>query len=416
MTDPRFDPLLQSISEAALLGEPAEKLVARLGSAANRIGLPVFRLHISMSQLHPLFESYSRTWYRDSVAEEAEHLWGSRYADYFQASPLHHFLNVELPNQIADLPSGGTNAFFNPWTRYRLAAGEGLDRFPVLREFRQAGATDYVLLASAFLDDPSPDEEIEFSRRGALVSWCCDRAGGYSDSDVALIRALQMPLAVALRSTMQRRVGDVLLATYLGPESGQRVLEGGVRRADAETIGAAILLADLRGFTNLAEQLPATELVGLLDRYLAAVADPVAAAGGDVLKFLGDGLLAVFRPNDPEGCRRALTAARLARTGVETINRRRSAEGLPVLKLDQAIHAGDVVYGNVGSHTRLDFTVIGPAVNVASRLETLCGRDIDGDLLVSGTVAAILGMEAELTPVGTHSLRGVATPQTVWKG
>ena len=210
---------------------------------------------------------------------------------------------------------------------------------------------------------------------GAVVTLATDRPGGFSDEDVAAVVELMPSFGGAVRIGINLSAIRTALDTYLGRDVGRRILSGEIRRGSVETISAAIVFGDLRGFTALSDEIPREQLIAMLDDYLGCLVIPIEARGGQVLKFLGDGLLATFALGDSDPsllCEDALDAAVEALARIEKVNEQRAAAGLPVTTLDVALHLGDVLYGNVGSDRRLDFTVIGPAVNEASRLEALC--------------------------------------------
>ena len=218
------------------------------------------------------------------------------------------------------------------------------------------------------------------------------------------------PLAVlAARATL-----TAALDAYLGRRSAARVLAGPLRRDIGETIQAALLFADLRGFTALSESHPPSAVIAALNAWFDRIAGPVHAFGGEVLKFIGDGLLAIFpvvggAPR--EACVAALRAVSAARVGMAHLDEARREQGLPPLAFGAALHLGEMLWGNIGAADRLDFTAIGPAVNLVSRLEGLC-RPLGKTVLVSGTLAAESGMP--LIPLGTHALRGIASPCAVF--
>jgi adenylate cyclase len=218
------------------------------------------------------------------------------------------------------------------------------------------------------------------------------------------------PLAVlAARATL-----TAALEAYLGRRSAARVLAGPLRRDIGETIQAALLYADLRGFTALSESSPPSAVISALDAWFDRIAGPVHAFGGEVLKFIGDGLLAIFPVVEgaPRGaCDAALRAVSAARVGMAHLDDVRRQQGLSPLPFGAALHLGEMLWGNIGAADRLDFTAIGPAVNLVSRLEGLC-RPLDRAVLVSGTFAAVIGMP--LIPLGTHALRGIASPCAVF--
>jgi adenylate cyclase len=229
-----------------------------------------------------------------------------------------------------------------------------------------------------------------------------------------LIDGLLATLALAVYRIALLQVAVDLLDAYVGAESGRRILSGQVRQGTAQQLSAAIVIADLRGFTAVADRTPAERLVGGLNEHLGAVVEAVEQQGGQVLKFLGDGLMAVFslekRPAEA-ACADALAAAQSALAANAAINGRREAAGEPMLALDVALHLGEVMYGNVGSARRLDFTVIGPAVNEASRIEALC-EPLGCHVVTSAAFAS--ACPQALRSLGRHTLRGVARPQELF--
>ncbi|HKU97922.1 MAG TPA: adenylate/guanylate cyclase domain-containing protein, partial [Vineibacter sp.] len=251
---------------------------------------------------------------------------------------------------------------------------------------------------------------------GAVISVMVDRPGGFTDDEISTIADLMPALGAALRPGTDLAAIRSVLDTYLGRDVGQRVLKGEIKRGSVEMISAAILVGDLRGFTALSDEVPRDRLVSMLDDYLDCLASPVEAAGGQVLKFLGDGLLATFAFDSGEQhavCAAALTAATEALHRIDLLNRRRQAERQPVMTLDLALHAGEVLYGNVGSARRLDFTVIGPTVNESARLEALC-TTLDVPLVASRRFVDLLGAPEKFRSLGLRALRGVRTPVEVF--
>ena len=245
-----------------------------------------------------------------------------------------------------------------------------------------------------------------FERVGQREAGIDCRAGGLGRQTLApcfrgqRISQGQPPLAAALEA-------------YLGRRSAARVLAGPLRRDIGETIQAALLYADLRGFTVLSESNPPAAVISALDAWFDRIAGPVHAFGGEVLKFIGDGVLAIFPVvGEPRGaCAAALRAVSAARVGMSHLDKERQRQGLPPLPFGAAVHLGEMLWGNIGAADRLDFTAIGPAVNLVSRLEGLC-RPLDKTLLVSGAFAAETGMA--LIPLGSHALRGIASPCAVF--
>jgi adenylate cyclase len=283
--------------------------------------------------------------------------------------------------------------------------------YPVLCELAEAGMTDYVCAVVPFGDMADGN--------GLMTAWATDRRDGFADREVDRLVRLVSLLAVVVKASAAPRVSRSLLSIYLGHDAGNRVLAGTVKRGSMQTISAVLYFADLAGFTGFADKAESQALMAALDAYLEAMAVPVEHSGGQILKYIGDGLLATFALADFDGeaepaVAAALDAAEDALARVAAINAERQAVGEPCMDLDIALHLGDVLYGNVGTDERLDFTVIGPAVNEASRIEALCGR-LDRRVLASAALARAAGSERHrLTSLGLQQLRGVAQPQELF--
>jgi adenylate cyclase len=209
-------------------------------------------------------------------------------------------------------------------------------------------------------------------------SFATDRPEGFSDREIERLVALRPALALVLELKGQARMTQQLLDLYLGPEAGNRVWRGQIKRGEGATFRSVLWMSDLRRFTRLSEELPLEALTAVLDDYFDAVIGPIQAHGGEVLKLMGDGVLGVFRIEEDDEIalmsEAALNAAELALANMGLLNRRRARQGKPLLECGIALHVGDVMYGNVGAQNRLDFTVIGPAVNLCARLEDLVGE------------------------------------------
>jgi adenylate cyclase len=275
--------------------------------------------------------------------------------------------------------------------------------FPMLAELRNEGVTDY--LASPLL---FTDGEIH------LATWTTGQPGGFTDAQIKAIESIVAPLARVAEVRALRRTAGNLLDTYVGNNAGERILAGQIRRGHAEAIHAAIWLSDMRGFTLLADRVPAQMLVDLLNEYFDCQVPAILEHGGEVLKFMGDGLLAIFpigNDRDPaEVCARALASAYEARRNVAALNRsiRKEVGGV---RFGLALHVGDVLYGNIGGGNRLDFTCIGAAVNLAARLEKLAGK-LGRVILASDEFAR--HCRSDFQPIGNFPFAGFAAQQTVF--
>ncbi len=247
---------------------------------------------------------------------------------------------------------------------------------------------------------------------GPSLSWI--RPGPFTLNETDQLRQAARFAAAPLAVLAARATLTAALEAYLGRRSAARVLAAPLRRDVGETIQAALLYADLRGFTALSESNPPAMVIAALDAWFDRVAGAVHAFGGEVLKFIGDGVLAIFPVvgDTPRGaCDAALRAVSAARIGMAYLDKERQRQGLPSLSFGAALHVGEILWGNIGAADRLDFTAIGPAVNLVSRLEGLC-RPLAKTVLVSGALAA--QTEMPLIPLGTHGLRGIASPCAVF--
>jgi adenylate cyclase len=240
-------------------------------------------------------------------------------------------------------------------------------RFPFLDDMRAEGVSDYIALPLHATD-------------GSVhaTSWTTKQPGGFGDQQLSGLRSLMPPLARLVEITNQRRRASILLDTYVGNRAGERILGGQIRRGHTETMHAAIWLSDLRGFTALSDRLPAETVVDILNRYFDCQVSAITTHGGEVLKFMGDGLLAVFPIAEADGdiqqvCARVLEAARESRASVEAMQYP-IGDTIERFRFAVALHVGKILYGNIGGGNRLDFTCIGPAVNLAARLEKIAAR------------------------------------------
>jgi adenylate cyclase len=276
--------------------------------------------------------------------------------------------------------------------------------YPVLEEYAADGSTDYVAMRL-----PSRSNGIY------LISTATRQPGGFTTAELALLDALVPHMARLTDIQALNYLATTLLDTYVGKDAGGRIMTGNIRRGSLETIRAVIWLCDLRDFTGLSDTLPGDKLVALLNDYFDCVGAPVRERGGEILKFIGDAMLAIFRFDDEterqKACTEALAAAREAVTLVDALNEKRTGAGEVPVDVGIALHVGDVMYGNIGAADRLDFTVIGPAVNLAARIEGLC-RPLGQRVLMSHAFAT--ASETTHEPLGAHALKGVEAPQTVF--
>lgn len=293
------------------------------------------------------------------------------------------------------------NEMFDGATEVR----EKLERDPALGrkhalydEMRAKGLTDYVAW---------PLYHTHGKRH--LITFATDRPGGFDDAHIAALKKVLPVLALVSEIRVKNRLARTLLETYVGAHAGELILAGATRRGTGTTVRAAIMICDLRDFTKISDNWPRDDVIDLLNDYFDAMSDPITRHGGEILKFIGDGLLAIFPLSQPNACANLLRAVTEARQAMAALNQRNNSTGRAPLNYGIGVHVGDVMYGNIGSTSRLDFTVIGPAVNMASRLEALT-KQIGKPVLLSRDFAELVTPEFELERVGQHAVRGFSEP------
>jgi len=386
------------LAQAGLRNMPLRELVDGFGRRLNEAGLRVERMFVGMNTLHPMVRARSLIWNSgEGIARQFEFAHADIDSVQIQESPF----AAMLRDGLAEL-------------RQPLDRADVLPGVPVFDELRGAGMTEWrgwVLPFGELMPQVGSPTEADHAERLWLVfSAATDRPGGFSDHGVAFLHEVLPVFALAVKATTLRGVGHGLLAAYLGQDPASRILAGTVLRGEVQSVEAVVLFTDLRGFTALADTMPGRELIALLDDYFNCMVEPVVAREGEVLKFMGDGMLAAFGvvlDDRAEVCAAALAAAEEVLARVEALNVDRRGAGQRATSLDVSLHIGRVLYGNVGSDTRLDFTVIGPAVNEASRIEALC-EPLGQALLVSRAFAeAATASRDRLVSLGRHRLRGV---------
>jgi adenylate cyclase len=394
MDHERYLPLLAWIADAGLSGQRELDLLQGFCERARAAGLPLRRAVLGVDTLHPVLEGRVFHWQADGAApQESEYGRtnpGASDATWRQ-SPFFHLYESGVTTLRRRLPD---------------PAGE----FPLLDELGERGMTDYVAMVNRFGDEGAIGMmDCTFS------SWATDREGGFADAEIAALEFLVPALALAIKSASIARIALTLVETYLGRDAGHRVLRGHIERGVAEKISAVLWFSDLQGFTRITDTAPPEQIIPLLNDYADVIVSAIQGQGGEVLKLIGDGILAIFdAAAAADACGSALDAAEDAHRGVGVLNQRRAAAGLPVTRFYLGLHAGEVFYGNIGSVDRLDFTVVGPAVNEASRIAAMC-RALDQDVLLSSAFAEAAGAgRRRLVSVGRYALRGVQQPQELY--
>lgn len=378
--DPLGELLRWSVSAALdLPGVP--ELMQGVVRRLHRLGIGVRRFNLTFRTLHPLFVAENWIWRHDRPEVHFNQFsWGSRQTPDFLASPLRPIVQGETRR-----------------VRHRIPPGP-VQEFPLFAEFAPLGMTDYLALGLG--PDPLPS---------VWLSVMTDQPGGFTEDQLLLLDGAMLALRPPLELYIARRVAQNLCATYLGPHTGPRVLEGAIRRGSVTELPAVVWFCDLREFTPISQGLGHQGVVDLLNTFFGAVGEAVEGHGGEILKFIGDAALVVF-PLDQgrraeEVCAAALAAAQGLLERLEQLPR---APGEPPLRAAVALHIGDVAYGNIGAPARLDFTVVGPAVNLASRLAGLAAR-LGEPLVASLDFARRCGLP--LRALGEHPLKGFDTLQ-----
>ena len=367
--------------DGARLAPLAQDVLTELCERLTASGLPLWRVVVFVRTLHPQVVGRRFVWRPDTGTEVSDGSFELLERDIFRNSPMAYVATT------------------GEALRRKLADPDCPMDFSVLPDLRDEGVTDYVVSPLHFTS-------------GAIhfASWSTKQPGGFTDTEIAVIDSVVAPLTRVAEIRAAQRVAANLLTTYVGKNAGERILAGRIRRGDTETIHAAIWLSDMRGFTRLADRLPPQTLVDLLNRYFDCQVPAIVEQGGEVLKFMGDGLLAIFpigSGSDPAMvCAAALKAAHAARGNVEALH---SAPGEDFdVHFGLALHVGDVLYGNIGSGDRLDFTCIGPAVNLTARLEKLAGQL--GRSILASQEFAKYGAD-DLMQIGRFAVAGFAEEQ-----
>jgi adenylate cyclase len=393
MTEAEIAELAAWIAEAGLVGRSEIALVEGFCERACACGLPLARAILLIDTLHPIYEGRAFRWGRgkpEATLSEYGPTTEGDAADRWRSSPFFR------------LRESGETVL-----RRRINA-ESLAEFPYFSEF-PAGVTEYVAIVNPFAADGTIGEMDCF-----YSSWMTDRAGGFADDDVEALRRLTPFLGLAVKSASLGRIAATLVETYLGRDAGRRVLRGGIARGVADRIEAVLWFSDLRNYTRISDTSSPEHIIPMLNDYADAVVSAIHENSGDVLKLIGDGVLAIFPAEERHSaCAAALNAAKGAREAVSALNARRNGQSLPVTDMYLGLHIGEVFYGNIGSKERLDFTVIGPAVNEVSRIAAMC-RSADQPVLLSTAFAAAASEHHPLVSCGRFALRGVGRPQELF--
>jgi len=360
--------------------------IGRLADKLVYAGIPVYRLTSGIPILHPLIRAESAIWMEGEGVIWRQFPQSLAKSEMFTNSPLYHVYEKGETVRVAVTPRPEPN------------------EFGILADLRADGATDYVAFPLTYSD--STYKSLTLATR---------HPEGFSAEQIEILESILKPIALVFEIHTQRRSAETLLGTYLGRSTAPRVLAGEILRGDGQQIESIIWFSDLRGFTELSSQFTPRELVDVLDFYFESMTDAVEAHGGEVLKFIGDAVLAIFTfSNESEArdaARNALEAAHEAVASLDRVSDSTFSCCIDRLKVGISLHMGAVFYGNVGGRERLDFTVIGEAVNIGSRINELT-RDLEHTILASEDFVEYT--DAAFGEVGTFTLRGVQQPQRVF--
>ena len=349
-------------------------------------GVPVWRANLSYRTLHPQFQGLSIIWTHPDKLEVTKFPHSESVPELFKHSPHYHMLQTLIP-----------------YLRRHLTGPEELLDYPILTELRDDGGTDYLAYLTAFNAEATD---------GLIGSWATDRPDGFTDQHISALMRIQRRLGVACKVTIREQTAHNIFSAYLGPKSAQKVLAGQIKPGDGESIRAALWYSDLRDSTEMSERMSPEKFLAELNAYFACSAGAVIKHGGQVLNLIGDALLAIFPVDDLFGtdtaaCKAALAAAVDAETEIGSVNAERSEP----LRFGIGLHLGDVIYGNIGTAQRLQFTVVGSAVNQVARLESLT-KQLSQPVLASAAFTE--NVPAEWKQLGEFRLRGIGTETTVY--
>ncbi|ACI98398.1 adenylate/guanylate cyclase domain-containing protein [Rhodospirillum centenum] len=363
-----------------------DALLPRICSRLCGLGLPLDRVSLNLEMLHPEIGGHGRVWLSEG---------GGRVSLYRAPRGL------EMSEDYLASPVRIVDETDRPFRQHLETGDAGM---PLLRRLRKEGFTDYFIA-------PFPFQERE---RTAAMSFATTRPGGFTPADLADLETVARMLCPHVEARVVAEIARDLMTTYLGRGPGERVFRGQIRRGDCTSIFAAICFCDLRGFTAFTQENASDRVIQRLNCWFDLAVEAVEGQGGEVLKFMGDGLLAIFPAeelNPREACHRALEAADRLSRGVDGFNAA-PPDGMPPLDYGLSLHLGYVAFGNIGGPRRLDFTVVGPAVNLASRLLDVA-KGVERRVVVSAEFAGCSGRN-DLHDLGSHALRGLDRPVSVY--
>lgn len=379
------------LKRSALKDADLETIAFETCERLAAVGIPLARVHLSFSMLHPLYSALSFTWQRgqEVKVEGFSMPSGQTPPERYLASPYYQLVSKNLTH-----------------LRRRILPGAPSE-FPVFDDLKAMGVTDYLAFRQQFGGNDG---------RGMLGSWATDNPQGFSDDMIRALLNVENNLAVAAHTAVLRKLASNMLMTYLGGDAGQRVLSGQIRRGDGETIRAALVMADMRNSTAIAENSGRQVFIDTLNEFFDAVATPFNSEGGQILSFVGDGFLAVFpcerqKQASQTAARAAMNAARTAVARMAELNRGRGGRNQSSINFGIGLHMGNVMFGNVGLRSRLTFSAFGSAVNEVQRLESLT-KKFGLPIVASDVFQQYCG--GDWNHLGEERLRGVPEPVSVY--
>ncbi|WP_283194378.1 adenylate/guanylate cyclase domain-containing protein [Rhizobium sp. AN80A] len=363
-----------------------DNLLVQLCDRLRDEGIPVSRATMHFRTHHPQWLGARLLW-RTGMTEAkiTTFDYGTENTPQFLRSPVNEIFSgaTEVRKDIEALrPGDGHVEFYD--------------------DLKREGVTEYIAW---------PMEHTLGKRH--IVTFASDRPGGFLEEHVNYLKDLLPALTLVTEIRLKNIMARTLLQTYVGPHASEQILAGATTRGSGATVEAAILICDLRDFTTISDHWPRDDVIELLNGYFDAMSEPIEKHGGEILKFMGDGMLAIFPLSNPEACENLLQAIKTAEALMVELNAENKRKGREVLRYGIGVHVGEVMYGNIGSRRRLDFTVIGPAVNVASRLESLT-KEIKRPVLLSRAFVEMAGQEDEMDSLGAFPLRGLGEPVDVF--
>jgi adenylate cyclase len=396
MHDKDISEIAAWLMQQGLKGTSEVEILSGFCEACHQRGLSLGRSMVLMDTLHPVYEGRAFRWDRREPVEPV-----FEYGPSSEGIAQENWLRTAFYHLLT---TGDTEV------RRRIAFGDPLD-FYMLDTLLDSGHTDYIAFVHRFEEAGTIGEMDSF-----FSNFCSISADGFSDHELDLLRRLVPALGLAIKCTALGRIARTIAEVYLGEDAARHVLEGKITRGKAERIAAALWFSDLANYTRISDTAEPDEIIPMLNDYADAVISSIHEAGGNVLKLIGDGTLAIFKaPDTGEACAAALRAESLLRQRLRDLNSQRQIEGRPVTEVYLGLHIGDVFYGNIGSQDRLDFTVIGPAVNEVSRIASMC-HSVDRDILMSDgfASAAPVAQRNDIVSVGRYALRGVKRAQELF--